>query len=54
MKNDPVKQGRWIAEYERLREVRHGGDRKSSGNNSRLISQEDIAAELGVDASNLV
>lgn len=53
MKNDPVKQGRWIAEYERLRGVRNGGDRKSVGNNSRLITQEDIAAELGVDTTTL-
>ena len=53
MKNDPVKQGRWIAEYERLRGVRNGGDRKSVGNNFRLITQEDIAAELGVDTRTL-
>ena len=53
MKNDPVKQGRWIKEYERLRGVRHGGDRKSNGNNFRLITQDDIAKELGVDARTL-
>lgn len=50
MKNDPVKQGRWIAEYERLRGVRHGGSRR---NNFALISQDDIAAELGVDSRTL-
>lgn len=50
MKNDPVKQGRWIAEYERLRGVRHGGSRQ---NNSVLITQDDIAAELGVDKTTL-
>ena len=53
MKNDPVKQGRWIAEYERLRGIRNGGDRKSERHNVALISQEDIAAELGVDVRTL-
>lgn len=53
MKNDPIKQGKWIAEYERLRGIRNGGDRKSVGNNFRLITQEDIAAELGVDTRTL-
>lgn len=51
MKNDPVKQGRWIKEYERLRGVKVGRPDKS-GNNSR-ISQEDIAKELGVDLTTL-
>lgn len=53
MKNDPVKQGRWIKEYERLRGVRHGGDRKSKDDNRLLISQEDIARELGVSPTTL-
>ena len=53
MKNDPIKQGRWIKEYERLKGVRRGGDRKSNGNYSRLISQEEIAKELGIDATML-
>lgn len=54
MKNDPVKQGRWIAEYERLRGVRQGSHgTKSEQNNSVRISQDDIAAELGVDKTTL-
>lgn len=53
MKNDPVKQGRWIKEYERLRGVRRGGDRKSNAHNAHLITQEDIAKELGIDAATL-
>ena len=53
MKNDPVKQGKLIAEYERLAGILHGGDRKSSGNNFRLKTQEDIAKELGVTPRTL-
>lgn len=54
MKNDPIKQGAMIAEYEKLRGISHGGDRKSgsSGNNSRLI-QSDIAKEFGCDVTTL-
>lgn len=52
MKNDPVKQGKLIAEYERLAGIRHGGDR-ASGNNFRLKTQEDIAKELGVTPRTL-
>lgn len=51
MKNDPVKQGRWIKEYERLRGVKVGRPNKFE-NNSR-VSQEDIAKELGVDLTTL-
>lgn len=51
MKNDPIKQAKWIAEYERVRGVKVGRPNKS-GNNVR-ISQEDIAAELGVDTRTL-
>lgn len=36
-----------------LCEVKPGGDRKSSGNNSRLITQVDIAKQLGVDETTL-
>lgn len=55
MKNDPVKQGRWIAEYERLRGVRQGSHGiKSELNNSTRITQDDIAKELGVDRTTLI
>ena len=53
MKNDPVKQGRWIKEYERLRGVRQGSAGNADRNNFARISQEDIAKELGVDARSL-
>lgn len=51
---DPIKRGKWIAEYERLRGVRQGSAfQKAGGNNFRQVSQEDIAAELGVDTRTL-
>ena len=54
MKNDPVKQGKWLKEYERLRGVRQGSARqKIEGNNSPQVTQEDIARELGVDKSTV-
>lgn len=54
MKNDPVKQGRWIAEYERLRGVRQGSARqKVDQHNVGQVSQEDIARELGVTTITL-
>lgn len=55
MKNDPVKQGRWIAEYERLRGVRRGNNQFNRvHNNCESISQEVIAKELGVHVNTLV
>lgn len=55
MKNDPIKQGKWLVEYERLRGVRDGryGKRSLDGNNSRLNTQSVIAEELGMDTSTL-
>ncbi len=54
MKNDPIKQGKWLVEYERLRGVRDGryGKRSLDGQFVRL-KQEDIADELGVDARTI-
>lgn len=54
IKNDKVKQARWLDEYMRLKGVRQGsaGKRSIEGNNSPL-KQEDIAKELGVDVSTL-
>lgn len=53
-KNDPIKQGELIAEYEKLRGIQRGGDHmpKANGNNSRLL-QEDLAKEFGCDVSTL-
>lgn len=54
MKNDPIKQGRWIAEYERLRGVRQGSHgTKSDQDNLARITQADIAKELGVTTETL-
>ena len=54
MKNDPIKQGKWLVEYERLRGVRDGryGKRSLDGNNFRL-KQEDVANELGVTTKTI-
>jgi len=50
IKNDPIKQAKWIKEYEELRGVRSDAGRpKKCGDNLR-ISQDDIAKELGIDA----
>lgn len=48
MKNDPIKQAKWIAEYERVRGVRVGRPSDKLRQNV-VISQEDIANELGID-----
>lgn len=48
-----IDKAKWIAEYERVRGVRQGGDRKSKPNNSALITQEDIARELGCSVDTL-
>ena len=53
MKNDPIKQAKWIEEYMKLKGVQVGSGRPKKGNNSPFISQEDIASELGVDVSTL-
>lgn len=47
------KVGLRIKELERLYGVEHGGDRKSSTNNSVLISQSDIAIKLGISVDTL-
>lgn len=47
------KMGRRIKELERLYGIEHGGDRKSSTNNSALISQEQLAAQLGISVDTL-
>lgn len=53
MKNDPVKQGRWIKEYERLRGVKRGNNQHRSLPNNSVSSQEYIAKELGVTVDTL-
>ena len=53
MKNDPVKQGKLIAEYERLAGVYRGNHQKVNQNNFGSKTQEDIAKELGVTTQTL-
>lgn len=52
-KNDPVKQGRVYEKYERLCGIKNGGDRKSVGQIDRLMTQEQMAKELGTDVRTL-
>lgn len=53
-KNDPIKQAKVYKEYAELRGVGgRGGDRKSKADSRPLITQEDIAKELGVSVSQL-
>ena len=53
IKNDPIKQARWVEEYEKLRGVRQGSAGQADGHNVRGITQDDIAKELGVDSKTL-
>ncbi|MBY6842793.1 ParB N-terminal domain-containing protein [Clostridium botulinum] len=53
LKNNPVKQGKVYAEYEKLCGVRQGGDRKSNPQIVGLITQEQIAEELGVSTETI-
>lgn len=46
MKNDPIKQAKWVSEYEKLKGVRQGSN--SEYHNDTRITEEDIAKELGV------
>lgn len=45
--------GKRIKELERLYGIEHGGDRKSSPNNSVLISQEQLAAQMDISVDTL-
>ena len=45
--NKGIKQGRVYEKYEKLCGIKNGGDRKSVGQIDRLITQEQIAKELG-------
>lgn len=53
MKNDPVKQGALIEEYERLCGISRGRPNEKTGNNSRIKSQEELAKEFGCDVTTL-
>ena len=49
MKNDPIKQAKWVEEYEKLKGVRQGSAGGSERHNVAGVTQDDIAKELGVD-----
>ena len=52
---NPMKMAKCIVELEKIYGINHGGDRKSSLNNSNLIkTQKEFAHELGMDQSQLI
>lgn len=53
MKNDPIKQARWVEEYEKLRGVRQGSAGNAEPKISAGVTQDDIAKELGVSRDTL-
>ncbi|WP_010236330.1 hypothetical protein [Clostridium arbusti] len=53
MTNNPIKQGKVYQEYEKLCGITRGGDRKSNKQNAGLITQEQMAKELGVDVRTI-
>lgn len=56
IKNDPIKQAKWIKEYEELRGVRQGSAYKKAetDNPSQVVTIRDIAKELGVSRDTIV
>lgn len=52
MKNDPIKQARWVKEYETLKGVRQGTAERNNFA-QRETTQEDVAKELGVTVKSL-
>ena len=53
MKNDKVKQAKWLAEYEKLKGVRQGSAGQADPNNLGGVTQDDIAKELGVTTETI-
>ena len=53
LKNNPVKQGKVLPEYEKLCGVERGNNQHSLRQNVASITQEDIAKELGVDVRHI-
>lgn len=50
---NPMKMARCIMELERIKGIRHGGDRKSNRDNLHLKTQKDIADELQITQRQL-
>lgn len=53
MKNDPIKQARWIKEYEELKGVKQGRGGNTKPQFAARLAQEDIAKELGVSVDTV-
>lgn len=53
IKNDPIKQAKWIKEYEELRGVRQGSIGNAQRDNLAGITQKEIAKELGLSPKTL-
>lgn len=53
VKNDPIKQAKWIKEYEKLRGVRQGSAGSSQPHCAAGVTQAVIAKELGVSQDSL-
>lgn len=53
MKNDKIKQAKWLAEYEKLKGVRQGSAGQADPNNLGGVTQDDIAKELGVTTETI-
>lgn len=53
IKNDPIKQAKWLDEYMKLKGVQDKAGRPKKLGHNVAISQDDIANELGVDRKTL-
>ena len=53
MKNDPIKQAKWVSEYEKLKGVRQGSAGSPQPHCAAGVTQAVIAKELGVSQDSL-
>lgn len=53
VKNDPIKQAKWLEEYMKLKGVQVGAGRPKKLPNNSAISVDDIAKELGVSRDSI-
>ena len=51
---NPLKMAKCIRELERIKGIKHGGDRKSNLQNANLITQSDLAEELHMTQDKLI
>ena len=50
---NPIKLARCVVELEKLYGIRNGGDRKSDVDNPHLISQKDLAKQIGITQNQI-